>query len=186
MRKHRGRITLLAATILANLGVLLQSKGDYAGAEPLYRQALAIDEKALGPDNCDVAGDLNKLAGLLKRKGRLRGRRLTLSVELWRLTRKAPGPDNPDVARDLNGLALVCLATKRDYAGADSLYRRALAIDEKALGPNDPGVAIDLSNLALLPGKPTATTRKTTRKLRALPAGLWRSTRKRGDPITPL
>ena len=33
------------------------------------RRALAIDEKALGPDHPDVAIDLNSLAGLLYAKG---------------------------------------------------------------------------------------------------------------------
>ena len=33
---------------------------------PLYDRALAIDEKALGPDHPDVAGDLNNKAALLK------------------------------------------------------------------------------------------------------------------------
>jgi tetratricopeptide (TPR) repeat protein len=36
---------------LNNLGLLLKEKGDYAGAETFYRRALAIDEKALGPDH---------------------------------------------------------------------------------------------------------------------------------------
>ena len=53
------------ATILNNLGELLWDKGDYAGAEPLIRQALGIGEKALGPDHPDVAIRLNNLAELL-------------------------------------------------------------------------------------------------------------------------
>jgi len=39
------------ANSLNNLAVLLHAKGDYAGAEPLMRRAVAIDEKALGPDH---------------------------------------------------------------------------------------------------------------------------------------
>jgi hypothetical protein len=34
------------------------------GAEPLYRRALAIQEKALGPDYPDTAISLNHLAGV--------------------------------------------------------------------------------------------------------------------------
>jgi len=37
------------ATSLNNLAGLLGAKGDSAGAEPLYRRALTIDEKTLGP-----------------------------------------------------------------------------------------------------------------------------------------
>ena len=36
--------------------------GDYAKAEPLYRRALAIDEKALGPEHTDTANSLSNLA----------------------------------------------------------------------------------------------------------------------------
>ena len=40
---------------LNNLAALYQAQGRYAEAEPLYKRALAIDEKALGPDHPDVA-----------------------------------------------------------------------------------------------------------------------------------
>ena len=40
-------------------------QGDYTGAKPLYGRAIAIDEKALGPDHPDLATDLNNLALLL-------------------------------------------------------------------------------------------------------------------------
>ena len=43
-------------------GPLLQAQGDYAEARPLYERALAIPEKALGPDHPDVATSLNNLA----------------------------------------------------------------------------------------------------------------------------
>ncbi len=38
--------------------------GDYAAAEPLYRQALEIRRMALGEDHPDYAASLNNLAGL--------------------------------------------------------------------------------------------------------------------------
>ena len=41
-------------------------QGNYVEAEPLYLQALAIDEKVYGKDHPDVAIDLNNLAGLYK------------------------------------------------------------------------------------------------------------------------
>ena len=47
------------------IGSLLSSKALYAEAEPLYRRALAIDEKSCGPDHPEVARDLNNLAVLL-------------------------------------------------------------------------------------------------------------------------
>ncbi len=60
------------ATVLNNTALSLMGAGDYAGAEPLYRRALAIDEKALGPDHPDVARGLNNLAVLLYAKATMR------------------------------------------------------------------------------------------------------------------
>jgi hypothetical protein len=46
---------------LNNLATLYYEQGQYAQAEPLHRRALAIREKALGPDHPDVATTLNNL-----------------------------------------------------------------------------------------------------------------------------
>ena len=39
-------------------------------AEPLYERALAIYEKALGPEHPDTANSLNNLAALYRKQGR--------------------------------------------------------------------------------------------------------------------
>jgi tetratricopeptide (TPR) repeat protein len=54
---------------LNNLAGLLEKKGDYGGAKPLYRRALAIREKVLGAQHPDTATSLNNLAFLLYFKG---------------------------------------------------------------------------------------------------------------------
>ena len=41
-----------------------------AEAEPLYKRALAVREKALGPDHPDVANSLENYAALLRETGR--------------------------------------------------------------------------------------------------------------------
>src|SRR5882724_11841925 len=48
----------------------LYDQGRYAEAEPLLKRALAIREKALGPDHPDVAMSLNTLAALYQERGR--------------------------------------------------------------------------------------------------------------------
>ena len=60
---------ILAAT-LNNLAERYKEEGRYADAEPLYKRALAIREKALGPDHPDVAQSLNNLADLYSAQGR--------------------------------------------------------------------------------------------------------------------
>ncbi len=44
-----------AATLATNLGYYLQMSGDLPAARPYYERALAISEKALGPDHPDTA-----------------------------------------------------------------------------------------------------------------------------------
>ena len=46
------------------------AQGRYAEAEALHKRALAIREKALGPDHADVALSLNNLAALYVAQGR--------------------------------------------------------------------------------------------------------------------
>ena len=58
------------ATSLNNLAGLYDAQGKYGEAEPLYRRALAIREKALGPEHPDVATCLENYAILLKKMGR--------------------------------------------------------------------------------------------------------------------
>jgi tetratricopeptide (TPR) repeat protein len=132
--------------VLNNTALSLMLGGDYAGAEPLYRRALAIDEKAHVEDHPDVARDLHNLALLLYSKGDYL-RAEPLYRRALAINEKMLGPDHPRVATDLNSLA-VLLEAKGDYAGAEPLCRRALHIRETVLGPDHPDVATSLNNLA--------------------------------------
>ena len=74
-------------------------QGRYAEAEPLYKRALAIREKALGPDHPDVAKALNNLAVLYQKQGRY-AEAEPLYKRALAIREKALGPDHPDVATD--------------------------------------------------------------------------------------
>jgi tetratricopeptide (TPR) repeat protein len=121
-------------TALNDEALSLESKGDLAAAEPLFRQAVAIAEKSLGPNHPDTAGSLNNLASLLESKGDyaaaepLFGRALAI-VET------SLGPGDPRTAAALDNLAGLFEA-EGNYAAAEPLYRRALSIAEKTLGPD--------------------------------------------------
>ena len=54
------------ANRLNNLAALYRDQGKYAEAEPLFKRALAIDEKALGPDHPTVATIAENLARTLR------------------------------------------------------------------------------------------------------------------------
>ena len=70
MNKERISIRYSIATVLHNLAVLYQDQGKYSEAEPLFKRALAIDEKTLGPDHPSVAKVLGNLAVLYQAQGR--------------------------------------------------------------------------------------------------------------------
>lgn len=134
--------------VLNNLGVSLLYAGNFAAAEPLDRQALAIDEQTLGPEDARVAMELLNLADLLRAKGDYAGAE-PLYRRALAINEKALGPEDMSVAGNLNNLAIL-LRARGDYPAAESLWRRALTIHEKALGSDHPDVARDLNNLAAL------------------------------------
>jgi tetratricopeptide (TPR) repeat protein len=125
----------LRVTALNNQALSLESTGDFAAAEPLFRQALAAAERTLGPRNLDTAGALNNLASLLEAKGDYDGAEALFRRALA-ICEDSQGPNDPHTATALDNLAGV-LEAKGDYNRAEMLYRRALAIAMKALGPDD-------------------------------------------------
>jgi tetratricopeptide (TPR) repeat protein len=134
--------------VLHNTALSLKDAGDYAGAEPLFRRAVAIDETTSGRDHPEVADDLINWASLLEVKGDYFGAE-SLYWRALSIIEKTFGPDDPNVAPFLHNLASL-LSAERHYMAAEELYRRALAINEKALGPDHPRVAADLGNLGLV------------------------------------
>ncbi len=58
------------AQSLNNLAELYRTQGQYAQAEPLHKRALAIREKALGPEHPQVAQSLENYAAVMRQTGR--------------------------------------------------------------------------------------------------------------------
>jgi tetratricopeptide (TPR) repeat protein len=120
----------------------------HAEAEPFYKRALAIDEKALRPNHPHVAVDLNNLARLYVRE-----RRHAEAEPLYKrslvINEKTFGPNHPTVATSLNDLGIFYSVQGR-YADAERLFRRSLAIREKVFSPDHPDVKQSRDNLAEL------------------------------------
>jgi eukaryotic-like serine/threonine-protein kinase len=137
---------LRKATHLANLAGVHDSTGSYAEAKALHERALAIEERALGPEHPSVATSLNNLA-LVHRATGSYAEAKALQERALGIRERALGPHHPDVAQSLNNLAGVHYGTG-SYAEAKALLERALAIREQVLGPHHPDVAASLNNLA--------------------------------------
>ncbi|CAK0905589.1 unnamed protein product, partial [Prorocentrum cordatum] len=134
-----------------NLVQLLQDRGQCgAETEGLMRRALAIGEKALGPQHPAVATRCNNLARLLQDQGQYGAETEGLMRRALAISEKALGPQHPDVAIRCNNLARLLQDRGQYGAETEGLMRRALAIGEKALGPQHPAVATYSNNLAAL------------------------------------
>ena len=76
---------------LDNLASLARQQGQGARSERLYRQALAIREKSLGPDHLNVAVTLDGLAALYRSRGDT-VRAAPLQQRVLAIREKARGP----------------------------------------------------------------------------------------------
>ena len=130
---------------------MYRAQGRYAEAEPLYRRALEIHVKALGPDHPDVGQSLNNLAALYYDQGWY-AEAEPLSKRSLAIHERALGPDHPRLGMSLSNLGEL-YRTQGRYAEAEPLHKRSLAIREKALGPDHPDVGSSLNNLAVLYGE---------------------------------
>ena len=116
-------------------------------ARPLFERALAISEKALGPEHPTTAASLNNLGNLLRYQGDLAGAR-PLYERAVAIDEKVYGSEHPEVATDLNNLA-VLLWAHGDLASArrSASGRRRSA---RRRSPEHPDTANSLSGLGLL------------------------------------
>ncbi|WP_158669690.1 CHAT domain-containing tetratricopeptide repeat protein [Bradyrhizobium guangdongense] len=130
---------------LNNLGQVHAGQGRDDLAEPVYKRAIALMEKALGLDTGLIAPELNNLAALYQRQGRF-----TEAEPLFKralaVSEKSLSREHPDVGRALNNLATLYVKQGR-LAEAEPLFRRSLAIYQTAAEPEHPAVATVLNNI---------------------------------------
>ena len=131
--------------LLNQMGIYLRRRADYAGAESLLRRALAIREKAYGPDHPHVATVLSNLGLVLRETGDLAGAKEHYERALA-IDEAVYSPYHHEVAVNLNNLGNL-LRDTGDLTGAKDHYQKALIIDEALYGINHTTVAIKLNNL---------------------------------------
>ncbi|MBO0799221.1 MAG: tetratricopeptide repeat protein, partial [Blastocatellia bacterium] len=151
-KKAQGPNNPSVALYMSNLAILYFYRGDYAKAEQLFQEGLAICEKAGAPAN-RAAGEAaamieNNLANIYSAKGDYE-RAEPLHQRALEFREKNFGPDDPDVSNSLINLADL-YREKGDYARAEPLYQRTLIIREKALGRENAYYANALFSLAYL------------------------------------
>ena len=123
------------ASVLNNLAGLLESKGDYAAAEPLYREALAMTRSTLGDEHPLVGRSLRNLAVVLKGQGKMseaeplaREARVVLTKTL---------PEEHWLMANVESMLGSCLAALERYEEAEPLLLNAHPAMKVAKGENN-------------------------------------------------
>ena len=142
IREKIAPVSLAVAASLSNLGMVVETSGDFAAAEGYYQRSLAIREK-LAPESLDFAKSLNNLSIVAGKRGDLEAAEAFQKRSLAIFQKLAP--ESLYVAASLNNLGN--MARKRgDLTAAEGFYQRTLEIKEK-LAPGSLGVAMSLNNL---------------------------------------
>jgi len=129
VQSAKGPKHALTGRALSNLGMICQLQQRYDEAAGLYREALAIREKALGTAHPDIGVDLNNLGNLEQELGHydqaeaLYDRALSVYSE-------ALGQRHPDTARVLSNLQSLS-AARGDLGRALEYERRVAAIHDE-------------------------------------------------------
>ncbi len=132
------------ASLWSNLAALYVATERYAQAEPLYRRALALTDRAID-DLIPLRITLtNNLAEMYRNQGRFKEAEPLFQEALAYWQSK---PDSTALAMVLNNLAALYTAQRR-YDEAEKDILQALHTYEKLVGPKHPKTATCLSNLA--------------------------------------
>ncbi len=127
---------------------LLKLVGRYKEAEPLYRQALKIDQATIGEQHPDYAVHLNNLALLLQSMGHY-DEAEPLFRQALKIAQATIGEQHPNYAIRLNNLALLLHSMGR-YEEAEPLLRQALKTTQATLGKQHPDYGTRLNGLAMV------------------------------------
>jgi eukaryotic-like serine/threonine-protein kinase len=134
------------ATNLTALGVVLQARGDLAGAETAYRQGLDQRRALFGEEHSQVAASLYNLGTVMKDRGDLSGAETQLRLVLP-LHRRLLGPTHEVVANDLHSLGSTLLARGALVEG-EAVLRESLAVRVRLYGADSPRLAVALHAVA--------------------------------------
>jgi len=137
-----------AARLLNQVANYLRMHADYAQAEPLLLQALAMRRQLFAAMHPDIAETLNDLGTLYRIQGKYQQAEQLL-LEARTIREQALGLEHPATVTTLNNLARLSLARGK-YRLAEELYQQTLEIHQKILAPDHPDLAKSQTGLAEL------------------------------------
>jgi tetratricopeptide (TPR) repeat protein len=138
-----GSSDVRVASTLFQLALVYYTEKKYEQAEPNYRRAVEIWDKAKAPPSIERANALSYLGILRARQGDQQDAQRFYKQALD-MREKLHGPADPELIIPLTNLA-GNLRDQKKYDEAEPLYKRAQDIAEKHFGPDDPQVVAALA-----------------------------------------
>ncbi len=148
---HLAHSGVAESELLASIGTLHESRGEYERALEFQQRALQLKIRGYGDAHPKTAESLNDIGVLLTRLDRYDEARELLERAL-ELQLSTLGEQHPRVAVTLNNLGALHIRT-RDLDAAEAAHRRALAVKRLTLGDQHPSVATTHHNLGWLAHK---------------------------------
>lgn len=134
------------ASHLSGLALAQWRLGEADSALAMFERVVAIQRRALAPDDLDLAWSLSTL-GTLYANSKQYVLAREFGEEALAVQERALGPEHTDVAETLDMLGNLC-RTEGDHARALDHHGRETAIWEKAVGAEHPNYGMALSNYA--------------------------------------
>lgn len=138
----------ILATTLFNTANVRRAQGDFAAAEDLHRQALALRRRLLGDEHRETLMSMNDLATVCSAQGRYDAA-AELLEETVQLQRRALGPEHAHTL-----ITTANLAGLRQRQGrldeAAALFAEVLEPQRRVLGAEHPSTLTTMHNLAAL------------------------------------
>jgi eukaryotic-like serine/threonine-protein kinase len=129
-----------------NLAITLNDENRHSEAEKIYREALDVERRVLGPEHPDTLGTMNNLANTLQAEGHY-AEAEKLERETLDDRRKVLGPEHPRTLSATNNLANT-LRLEGRYTEAEKLSRETLEAQRRVLGPDQSGIEETILTLA--------------------------------------
>ncbi|MCA9716998.1 MAG: tetratricopeptide repeat protein [Myxococcales bacterium] len=148
---HLAHSGVAEGDLLASIGTLHESRGEYDKALDFQQRALQLRARSYGDEHPKVAESLSDLGALLTRLERYDEALASLQRAL-EIRRAAFGEQHPRVAASLNNLGALYISTG-ELEAAERAHQQALEIKRQTLGEHHPSVAVTRHNLGWLAHK---------------------------------
>ena len=129
-----------------NLAMALNDQGKCAEAVVIFKEVLAAEKRALGPEHPDTLNTSNNLATALVTQGKF-AKAVVIYKEVLAAEKRVLGPEHPDTLNISNNLALALDAQGKN-AEAVIIYTGVLVAQKRVLGPEHPETLGTANNLA--------------------------------------